>query len=137
MRNNSAVLNICRIAIAFVWVYQGIFPKLLGPHPDEMAMGMAFGLTEHDARLSSYASGVIEIVFGLIVLWLYRMRWPYVVTAAAMVVLFLFTAIYASQWLYSAFNSTTLNLTVLALSLVALAEISRLESNNSLPSRRH
>lgn len=137
MQNSSVILTICRIAIAFVWIYQGIVPKLFGPHPDELAMGMAFGLTEHDARLSSYASGVMEIVFGLIVLWLYRLRWPYAVTAAAMVVLFLFTAIYAPQALYSAFNSTTLNLTVLALSLVALAEISRLESNYSLPSRQH
>ncbi len=98
-------------------------------------MGMAFGLTEHDARLSSYASGVMEIIFGLVVLWLYRTRWPYVVTAAAMVVLFLFTAIYAPQWLYSAFNSTTLNLTVLALSIVAVVEISRLELNDSSLSR--
>lgn len=98
-------------------------------------MGMAFGLTEQDARLSSYASGAMEIVFGLLVLWLYRMRWPYVVTAVAMVVLFLFTAVYAPQWLYSAFNSTTLNLTVFALSIVALAEITRLESNNSPFSR--
>jgi uncharacterized membrane protein YphA (DoxX/SURF4 family) len=134
MRNSSVTLTICRIAIAFVWIYQGIFPKLLGPHPDEIAMGMAFGLTEQDARLSSYASGAMEIVFGLLVLWLYRMRWPYVVTAAA-VVLFLFTAVYAPQWLYSAFNSTTLNLTVFALSIVALAEITRLESNNSSFSR--
>ncbi|HSI23796.1 MAG TPA: DoxX-like family protein [Methylophilaceae bacterium] len=134
MRNSSVTLAICRIAIAFVWIYQGIFPKLLGPHPDEIAMGMAFGLTEQDARLSSYASGAMEIVFGLLVLWLYRMRWPYVVTAAA-VVLFLFTAVYAPQWLYSAFNSTTLNLTVFALSIVALAEITRLESNNSSFSR--
>jgi uncharacterized membrane protein YphA (DoxX/SURF4 family) len=134
MRNSSVTLAICRIAIAFVWIYQGIFPKLLGPHPDEIAMGMAFGLTEQDARLSSYASGAMEIVFGLLVLWLYRMRWPYVVTAAA-VVLFLFTAVYAPQWLYSAFNSTTLNLTVFALSIVALAEITRLESNNSPFSR--
>jgi uncharacterized membrane protein YphA (DoxX/SURF4 family) len=135
MRNSSVTLTICRIAIAFVWIYQGIFPKLLGPHPDEIAMGMAFGLTEQDALLSSYASGAMEIVFGLLVLWLYRMRWPYVVTAAAMVVLFLFTAVYAPQWLYSAFNSTTLNLAVFALSIVALAEITRLESSNSLFSR--
>ncbi len=50
-------LQVCRFSIAFIWLYQGIVPKLLGPHADEPRMNMALGLNEAQAHLLSYVGG--------------------------------------------------------------------------------
>jgi hypothetical protein len=36
-------LSLCRFALAFIWIYQGIVPKWLGPHDDELAMNQVLG----------------------------------------------------------------------------------------------
>ena len=72
-------LQVCRFSIAFIWLYQGIVPKLLGPHADELRMNMALGLNEAQAHLLSYVGGGMEVVLGLLVLVFYRQRWPHVI----------------------------------------------------------
>jgi hypothetical protein len=34
----------CNANVAGIWLYQGLVPKLLGPHPDEVSMAEAFGI---------------------------------------------------------------------------------------------
>jgi uncharacterized membrane protein len=120
MSNNAAVLQICRFTIAFVWMYQGIVPKLLQPHHDELAMNMSLGMNEASAILGAYVGGGLEILLGILVLVFYKQVWPFLVTIIAMLGLFIFTAIYAPLFMIAAFNSTTINLTVIALSVIAL-----------------
>jgi DoxX-like family len=116
-------LQICRWTIAFIWVYQGIVPKLLGPHSDELRMNMALGLNHSQAHLLSYVAGVMELGFGLIVLIFYRSRWPYITTIAALVGLFGFTLVLVPELATSAFNSTTINLAMCALAVIGLSEL--------------
>jgi hypothetical protein len=61
-------LQVCRFSIAFIWLYQGIVPKLLGPHADELRMNMALGLNEAQARPCSGCS---------LSLFLWCLRLPY------------------------------------------------------------
>ena len=112
--------SICRLSIAFVWFYHGIVPKLLGPHSDELAMNMSLGLSHENAVLVSTVAGVLEVLFGAVVLVLWRQRWPLVVTAVAMVGLLIFVAVSVPTLLSGAFNPVTTNLCVLALAIVAL-----------------
>lgn len=57
-----------RITIALLWIYQGLVPKLLGPHPDELALNMALGFDADVAAHLTRAAGVGEVLFGLAVL---------------------------------------------------------------------
>ena len=113
---------ICRLAIAFVWLYHGLVPKLLGPHEDELAMNLSLGLSLESATQLSIAAGAFEVVFGVVVLVLWRHRWPLHFTAASMVGLLLFVAVLSPGLLAGAFNPVTTNLCVLALAMVALKE---------------
>lgn len=101
-------------------LYQGLVPKLLGPHADEMAMSHAFGM---DAALQvpvSYGAGLAEIMFGFCVALLPRRAWPHLVSIAAMAILLAFVAIYAPRYLVGAFNPVIMNTASIALSVVAL-----------------
>ena len=107
---------VSRLTLAFVWMYQGVVPKLIFRSPDELRM-------LSDARIpSAYlpAIGVGEFSFGVLMVLLWRQRWPLWFTIAAMVAAFAGVALRSSTFLASAFNPVTLNLTVGILAVVGL-----------------
>jgi hypothetical protein len=110
---------ICRVSIAFVWLYHGLVPKLLGPHEDELAMNMTLGLSQADAVRLAYFSGVIELAIGAGILLLWRQRWPLTFAALAMIGLLLFSIVALPSLSLGAFNPVTTNSSVLALTIVA------------------
>lgn len=110
---------ICRIVVAFVWIYHGLVPKLLGPHPDETAMNMALGISEARAAQLSIVAGVIEIGFGVMIILLWRSRWPLLLTVWSMVGLLVFSLYVYPGLASAAFNPVTTNVAVLALAVVA------------------
>ncbi|WP_288132714.1 DoxX-like family protein [Microbulbifer sp.] len=113
---------LCRLSIAFVWLYHGLVPKLLGPHRDELAMNMALGLTAENAQLLARVGGVSEVLFSAVVILFWKQRWPLVLTVAGMVALLIYSLIAVPTLAMGAFNPVTTNLCVLALSLVALKQ---------------
>ncbi len=66
-------LQVCRFSIAFIWLYQGIVPKLLGPHAHELRIHMALGLHGAQAHLRSYVGGGREAEVGCVrwVFWFF------------------------------------------------------------------
>ncbi|MEP5232723.1 MAG: DoxX-like family protein [Alloalcanivorax sp.] len=123
-------LQVCRFSLGFIWLYQGIVPKLLGPHADELRMNMALGLSDAQAHLLSYMGGAMEVVLGLLVVVFYRQRWPYVISIAALLGLFAFTLFVVPAFTVSAFNSTTINLAMCALAVIALSELRMMQSGH-------
>ena len=118
--NSQLVYAIGRVTIAFVWLYHGLVPKLLGPHRDELAMNMALGFSPGDAHRLSLAAGVVEVVFGVVVLVCWRQRWPLWASNVAMMALLIFTAIVQPSLMSGAFNPVTTNLCVFALGVITL-----------------
>lgn len=119
MARKTSAYILCRLTIAFVWLYHGIVPKLLGPHEDELAMNMALGLTLNEATWVAYCAGVSEVVFAACVLIFWKQRWPLQLSAIGMIVLLAFVAVVQPVFLMAAFNPVSTNLSVLVLSLVA------------------
>ncbi len=113
-------LLVCRAAIAFVWLYQGLVPKLLGPHADELAMDMALGISAESAHFVAKGAGVAEIAIGIAVLLLRRQTWPLWLTLAAMVGLLGYAGLMIPRLLVAAFNPVTINVAMAALAIVAL-----------------
>src|SRR3990167_9069967 len=64
---------LARIALALVFIWHGLVPKILWLSPDELAMIQAHKLPapEWVARIA----GLAEIILGLLLLWR-RQRWP-------------------------------------------------------------
>ena len=119
-RLKPSALAICRAAIALVWIYQGLVPKLLGPDKDELAMSMALGVSREMANFLSYSAGLGELALGAAVLLLRRREWPLWLTLASMPLLLVYTAWAMPSLLTAAFNPVSANLAVGALAAVAL-----------------
>jgi len=119
----AAVVRIQRVsnfAVAGIWIYQGLVPKLLGPHQDELAMSSAFGIPLYAQAPVSYAAGAGEVVLGLVILLLPDRAWPQIVSALSTAVLLAFVTIYAPHFLVGAFNPVVMNGASIALSIAAL-----------------
>lgn len=118
---HSPTLIVCRIALAFVWIYQGIVPKLVCQSPVELELlahlGPAFGI------LCS-VMGYGEILFGILLL-LTPWRWPFVLNILSMIALFGYVSLTEPYLLVQPFNPVTLNVTVIALSFIAFSAMSR------------
>ena len=65
---NSLIHALARFALVFVWLYQGIVPKLLFLQHDEMAMMAAAGVSSDVTPLAVRAFGLIEVLVALFLL---------------------------------------------------------------------
>ena len=112
--------GIARCAVALVWLWHGLVPKLLFDHPDESAMLTDVGISAERATQLVRAAGVFEVAVGLIVLGAWRSRKPLWFTVGAMVLATLGVALGSPRYLVAAFNPITLNAQLIAMSAVAL-----------------
>ncbi|WP_031499266.1 DoxX-like family protein [Bryobacter aggregatus] len=112
---NLALLHAtARFALAAIWIWHGLVPKLLYRNRDETAMlaqaGLPLGLLPF--------IGVAEIAFGLLFILLWRRSSLFFVSMLLMVFATIGILIYSPAYLSAAFNPVTLNLSVFALSIV-------------------
>ena len=120
MSSASFSYAVCRITIAFVWFYQGLVPKLLYLHEDELAISMAAGFSSAGAEQLAMVAGASEIVMSALVLLFWRQRWPLLLTAVAMLGLLVSVVVFQPALLGAAFNPVTVNVAIIALSVVGL-----------------
>lgn len=117
---------LARLALALVFIWHGLAPKILWLSPDEVAMIGAHGLPDHALfapELIARVGGVAEMLLGLALLTLRRRRWPLLVAGVVLLALLLDVALLSPHLLIQAFNPLSTNLAALALCAVAwLAE---------------
>jgi uncharacterized membrane protein YphA (DoxX/SURF4 family) len=101
-----------RVGLGSMWVYQGLVPKLLAP-VGEIALIDQTGLPGPEIVVT--VLGVAQIGFGLIILLVPRWRWPYLVTALAMVPLTLAVLSIDPGVFVEPFNPLAMNLLAAAL----------------------
>lgn len=118
-----ATIHACsRIAIALIWLWQGLVPKLLFHVSDERALLAA----SHLPATVVFAVGLVEIAISAYAILSWRRRWFFMFNISAMVLALLNVALVSPSYLAAAFNPVTLNLGMIALSIVgylAAAEI--------------
>ena len=119
VEGNKINYTIARMTLVFVWCYHGLVPKLLGPDADEIAMNLAAGFSSDQAIKVAYLGGLLEILFGLVLLVFWRYRWPLVLSAFFMVVLLGFVMLFQPTLTTAAFNPVTTNISVFVLSILA------------------
>ena len=109
---------IVRLALAFIFLYHGIVPKLLGPHIDEITMMRNAGVpaTSVNGAIATLGAGEVALALSLLVFWVHR--WPVIVCAFAMCVATISVAITSPSYFGAAFNPASLNVAVASLALV-------------------
>lgn len=117
---NWLVHGVSRLALALVFIYQGLVPKLIGRHPEEIAMVRSLGLDDPGAGAGVVGMGIAEMILGVMVLVAWRARWPMWVIVIAMPLAAIGVAIGSPGHLTAPFNPIALNLSVLALGVIAL-----------------
>ncbi|AXO92521.1 MULTISPECIES: DoxX-like family protein [Bacillus] len=103
---------------AFVWMYQGIFPKIIFSHPEEMKMLSAIiGATGNSIAILKVI-GMLEIIFGII--WLFpvpkqKLFILHIFMLIALTIVAGFTNIIS---FIEPFNPITLNVLLMGVSIV-------------------
>lgn len=114
----SVVYGLSRLIVAFVWFYHGLIPKLIFRHQDEIAMLTALGVQPNQTVSVLMFTGGVEIAFSLLFLMAWRARSLFLVTIVLMLGALIVVALTSPQYTVGAFNPVTLNLTMIALSLI-------------------
>jgi uncharacterized membrane protein YphA (DoxX/SURF4 family) len=117
-RNSAVVYFFARITIALVFFYHGLIPKLWFRSPDELDMLRNLGLAS--SALLTAIAGWMEIGFALLLIILWRARWPLWTTIAGMIVATASVALGSPSYFHKAFDPLTLNLSVAVLAACGL-----------------
>jgi len=107
-----------RIAIAMIFAYQALVPKLLTRSADEVALIREAGVPATLADVAVTALGLLELVLAVALLVRWHERWPTVVSGIAVSIATLVVAVSSPRFFQHAFNPFSLNLGVAALALV-------------------
>jgi hypothetical protein len=124
----AAVHAIARLAVAAIWIYHGLVPKLLAPSPTEIDLLVAAGLSAATARAALPFLGMAEVGFGLVVLAAWTARWPLLATIALLAAATVGVTATASAILLGAFNPLTLNLATIGLAAIGAIVVDRVPS---------
>ena len=117
----SALIHaLARIALAFVFIYQGIVPKLLARDAIEVALLAAGGVPPHLMSIAISLLGIAETLLGLCLIALWRSRWPLFVTLALMVAATATVIVLGPSYLTAAFNPVSLNVAVASIAVIDL-----------------
>ncbi len=126
----ALVHGLATLGVASTWCWQGLVPKLLGPHSDELTMLAQAGVPEAWLATVTQAVGALELAFGLGFPFLARGRAVWWITIALMVAATVGVAVNSPQQITAAFNPVTLNLLLAVLAAIGLM------STTDLPSAR-
>jgi hypothetical protein len=115
----SLIQAVARTSLAMIWIYQGLIPKLLFRQSSgELDTVRAFGMTASLADPALTLVAFIEIMFGVSLLLLWRVRFLFLINVAALVVLGVVAFTGQPRLFIGQFNPATLNLAMVALGIV-------------------
>jgi hypothetical protein len=110
----SLVHAICRVGLAFVWMWHGLVPKLMFHDADELRMLQQSGL---HAKWLPWAGGA-EVLLGLLTLLLWRWRGMFALQIVLMMLALTSVVWRSSEYVTHAFNPVTLNVCVVLLAVL-------------------
>ena len=117
-----------RLALAAIFAYQGLVPKLLARDPDELTMLRNAGVPGGWQAPALALAGWAELGFALALLLCSKSRLPALVTVVMMAAATVGVGLYSPAYLRAAFNPVALNLAVAALAVVDLLNLRNLPS---------
>ena len=113
---------IARLALALVFIWHGLVPKILWLSPDEVAMISVHGLPAHGVfapEVIARLGGISEVLLGLLLVGVRSRRWPLLLAGAVLILLLLDVLLLSPHLLVQALNPLSTNLAALTLCAVA------------------
>lgn len=121
----------------FIWFYQGLVPKVISVHPDEVALLSALSNIEGStAQLAVQIIGALEIIFSLFWLMPIKKRQLYIIQLILLPILTISAIVASSSTINGPFNVVTFNLTLIVLSLIGLLNQYNLPTAKSCKRKR-
>lgn len=114
------VYTVSRLALAFIWLWHGLVPKLIVRHPDEFIPLTNVGIAPETAEMLVTLAGWGEIAFGVVILIFWKARWPLWLSIGTMIGLLISILFTAPELALGAFTPVTLNVLVIAVALIGL-----------------
>ena len=106
---------------AFIWLYQGLIPKIIGMHPEERAMvGSTFSFSESQLTVAVLIIGALEVLFGLLWLCYPRKKQLFTLQLILFPILTIAAVIAVPSTAIHPFNPVTFNLALIVLSAIGL-----------------
>jgi hypothetical protein len=125
--NQTPTLLLCRIALAFSWIYQGAVPKIVCQSRGEIdLLGHLIPVYQWVCE-AVFWIGTGEILFGILLLfaaWI----WLFWLNIVALIGLLFFVLLFEPAMFTLPFNPLTLNMSLIALSVIALIEMNKIKS---------
>ncbi|BCU65968.1 hypothetical protein F941_00380 [Acinetobacter bouvetii DSM 14964 = CIP 107468] len=119
---HPALLSI-HLALAVLWIYQGLVPKILFQAADELRIWQLQGLNEIQAVILMQISGCVEIAFGLLFLVLKKHQLLHLLNIISMLGLSALILAVDPRYFQQAFNPFVMNTAMATLSIAAIALI--------------
>ena len=110
-----------RSAIALIWIYHGLIPKIIFQHSTELEL-VAKGPLVVNETTTILIAGVCEVLLGVCVLLFWRQRWPIALSLVGFSILLLGALIVAPGLAIHAFNPITLTVSAILFCLIQLRE---------------
>ena len=113
-------VQVARYILGFSWIYHGLLPKLITVAPIEQRMTATLGFSTEVSYWVTKCAGVSEVLFGIILLFMYRNKYIVILNIFALFALLIFVMIQLPSLLFEAFNPMTTNLALIGLSYILL-----------------
>lgn len=120
-------IQAARYILGLSWIYHGFFPKLFTIAPLERQLTATMGFSPDISDLITRGAGLGEMVFGLLLIVLYKNRMIHFLNILALLGLLLYVVLMMPVLLVEAFNPVTTNLALIALSIVLINDLERQE----------
>lgn len=117
--NNAKALKLINFVLAFLWIYQGLVPKIIFINADEIFVWQSIGLSFEYAKLAGRASGLGEIIFGLLFVFINQKYIHYLSILGLLGLLLLIGSLIPST-LISPYNPIVMNISMISLSVIYL-----------------
>lgn len=114
------MIQCARFIVGLAWIYHGLFPKLLQVAPLELAMAGSLGLSDELTYMLIKSAGVGEIIFGVVFILLYQVRWVQILNLLGLIGLLVFSSVMTPYLLMEAFNPVTTNIPLIFLGYLLL-----------------
>ncbi len=125
----TPVLLLCRAALSFSWIYQGAVPKIVCQSRGEIDLLGHILPVYQWACQAVFWMGIGEILFGLFLL-VTRLPLVFWLNIAALTALLGFVALFEPTMFTLPFNPLTLNVSLIALSVIAVGELEKSKTLN-------
>lgn len=110
-----------RSAIALIWIYHGLIPKIIFQHSTELEL-VAKGPLVYSEETTIILAGVCEVLIGSCVLICWNQSWPIAVSLFGFSALLIGAVVVSPGLAIQAFNPITLTLSAIIFCLIQLRE---------------